>query len=111
NIHRARFNAGDEQWLAGAVRTFATSRPGLVTEPKPGAVALHYRKRPDLEGDCLQYSAGLAREHAGVHLLRGKKVVELKLSARTKGDAIADLMREAPFAGRQPFFAGDDATD
>ena len=38
-------------------------------------------------------------------------VVELKASARTKGDLIDDFMSESPFRGRQPVFVGDDVTD
>lgn len=111
NIHRSQVDNREDRWLAGRVREFAASRAGLVAEHKPGAIALHYRQRPELAAESLLFAAALAHEHAGLHLVRGKKVVELKLSARTKGDAIADFMMEPPFAGRRPFFAGDDVTD
>lgn len=44
-------------------------------------------------------------------LTRGKMVIETRLHTATKGTAIEDFLREAPFRGRLPFFAGDDVTD
>lgn len=97
--------------LTSAVETFARDRPGLLAEPKPGSVALHYRMRPELESDCLAFAEKLAHSDPRIRLVTGKMVVEMKLAARSKGDAIADFMAEPPFRGRLPFFAGDDATD
>jgi len=108
---RTGIDAGAERRLVAAVGTFAGSRPGLLAEVKPGSVALHYRRRPELEAGCLAFATDLALADPRIRLVTGKKVVEMKLSARTKGDAIADFMAEAPFRGRRPFFAGDDTTD
>ena len=44
-------------------------------------------------------------------LLHGKFVFEVKPAGVNKGTAIDAFMREAPFAGRVPVFAGDDTTD
>jgi len=44
-------------------------------------------------------------------MLEGKAVVEIKPPAFTKGFAVCQLMKRAPFAGRQPVFVGDDSTD
>lgn len=57
-----------------------------------------------------------ALEHAlaqapGLEIMQGKCVLEIKPSGPNKGRAIADFMRQAPFAGRIPVFAGDDVTD
>ena len=105
------FDAAAQHRLAATVGAFVGDRPGLLGEVKPGSVALHYRKRPEMEADSLAFAIELARADPRIRIVEGKKVVEMKLSPRTKGHAIADFMTEPPFAGRRPFFAGDDVTD
>jgi trehalose 6-phosphate phosphatase len=110
-LSRATVDARAEQRLTAAVRTFVGARPGLLAELKPGSISLHYRKRPELEPDCLAFAIDRARNDRQIRLIAGKQVVEMTLAGRTKGDAIADFMEEEPFRGRLPFFAGDDTTD
>src|SRR5690606_22247844 len=105
------FDATAQRQLATAVGAFVGGRPGLLAEVKPGSVALHYRKRPEMEAASLAFAIDLARGDGRIRLVEGKKGIEMKLAARTQGDAIADFMAEAPFSGRLPFFAGDDVTD
>jgi len=91
--------------------SFVDENPGLLLEKKRGALALHYRLRPELEPVCLSITEGLACRLSDVVLTRGKMVVEMRLHTATKGTAITDFLQEGPFKGRIPFFAGDDVTD
>lgn len=104
----------DEDFLRHAELLLAPlvlSEPGLLLERKSNAVALHYRARPDLETACGEVMDELAAISRGIQIKRGKMVFEAKPAMADKGTAILDFLKEAPFAGRRPFFAGDDATD
>ncbi|MFZ1498633.1 MAG: trehalose-phosphatase [Giesbergeria sp.] len=94
-----------------AARRLAAEHPALLVEVKRASVALHFRQAQHLESLCretlLQAMAGLR----GLELLSGKCVVEVKPAGIHKGQAIAAFMRESPFSGRIPVFAGDDVTD
>ncbi len=97
--------------VAAALRAFCDSRPGLILEDKGGAVALHYRQRPEI-GDAVRTMAiRLTDANPRLVALEGKAVIEIKPDGRNKGSAIRDFMTEAPFAGRTPVFIGDDVTD
>lgn len=108
---RADFDPDDLARVAAETSAFVAARHGLSMESKPGSVALHYRNRPELEADCLAFATARANALPSVRLLPGKMVIEMTFGRRDKGEAIADFMKEPPFAGRLPFFAGDDATD
>lgn len=110
-LHRADVDGFTIEALAEGLDNFAQGHEGLLVERKRTSVALHYRRRPDLEPICREAALALAAAHDGVSLLEGKMVVELKLGGRTKGDLIADFMGEEPFLGRRPIFFGDDVTD
>ena len=100
--------------LAPIIRSasaLAERHAGLRLEIKTAAVALHYRHAPELEALCLHVMSEAATRTRGVELLHGKFVFEIKPAGVSKGTAIAAFMREAPFAGRVPVFAGDDVTD
>jgi len=92
-------------------RALAARHPNLLVETKRGSVALHYRLAPQLEEACLQVMQAAVATSPGLTLLRGKMVVEAKPGGASKGRAIEDFLREAPFAGRSPVFIGDDVTD
>ena len=110
--HRHRFAANVLRPVAVGIRSFAAQHQGLVFEDKGASVALHYRKAPQLA----RAAQAAVRDAAGplgeaVEVQDGKMVVELKPAGCDKGKAIAQFMQEAPFAGREPVFIGDDATD
>lgn len=94
-----------------AARALAARHPQLLVENKRGSLALHYRQAPELEQLCLDTMQRAVDESPGMTLLRGKMVAEAKPGGASKGRAIEDFLREAPFAGRTPVFIGDDVTD
>ena len=53
----------------------------------------------------------LIYNHKDLELLKGKMVLEIKSKTTNKGTAITQFMKEHPFAGKTPFFFGDDASD
>lgn len=93
------------------LRTFANAHPGLLLETKPGATALHYRQRPELERAVIDSVHEAVTGLKGVQILHGKMVVEVKSGKATKADAVEAFMAEPPFRGKLPLFAGDDVTD
>lgn len=90
----------------------AARHSGLLLEDKGLALAIHYRQTPMLAGYIhRQVRRWLADSGLPLQLQRGKHVLELKSAVHDKGTAIAELMQQAPFRGRQPIFIGDDVTD
>jgi trehalose 6-phosphate phosphatase len=91
---------------------FTKAHPGTLLEDKGLTLALHYR----MAAEHREKAAELVRELVSADpkklvLLEGKMVFELKPPGFDKGRAIADFMKEPPFQGRSPVFAGDDVTD
>jgi trehalose 6-phosphate phosphatase len=91
---------------------FVEENAETLLEHKGVSLALHYRKRPELEEAAIQLvEKTLSEVGANVKVLRGNKVVEIRPDGEDKGSAIVRFMKEAPFSGRTPVFIGDDATD
>jgi trehalose 6-phosphate phosphatase len=108
---RSAFDSGLPEAIERAVRPLLVKHPDLLVERKYGALALHYRGHPELEREsieALEHAVGELRE---TEIKRGKMVVEVKAIGGNKGAAVADFLKEKPFAGRQAVFAGDDMTD
>ena len=101
----------DLEAVLAAASGLADRYPNLLIERKRTSVALHYRQAMHLESLCLAVMNATVARHPGLQMQRGKAVVEVKPETVNKGTAIAAFMAEAPFAGRVPVFAGDDATD
>lgn len=94
-----------------AVEPLLRADARLRLELKPGAMALHYRAAPEREDDCIAAMAEAGRRVAGMTLLCGKKVVELKPRRAGKGPALRSFLDERPFRSRRPWMFGDDVTD
>lgn len=102
SIARARHDLGE----------FVRSHEGLLLEDKHYALAVHFRRAPDMENEVYRVMNDV-QSHLGPNfaLQAGKSVLELRPGAWTKGTSITSFMQEAPFVGRTPVFVGDDVTD
>ncbi|WP_332681683.1 trehalose-phosphatase [Bosea sp. (in: a-proteobacteria)] len=95
-----------------AMVRFANSNIGILVEDKRQSVALHWRLAPALAEEAMALMERLAAEIGpSMRLQRGKSVAELVPATASKGGAIAWLMQQQTYAGRQPVFIGDDITD
>jgi trehalose 6-phosphate phosphatase len=84
----------------------------LLIEDKRFAVALHFRKAPQLESVLVREITDIVtRLGADFELQRGRCVAEIRPARASKAGAIADFMREPPFRGRRALCLGDDLTD
>jgi trehalose 6-phosphate phosphatase len=64
-IHHPEFDSASLAAIETELARLVQQEAGLLLEPKQGAVALHYRLRPELESVCLE-----AMEKAGQHIHR-----------------------------------------
>jgi trehalose 6-phosphate phosphatase len=97
--------------IANDIETTFSVEPGVAIEKKTGAVALHYRLRPDFETRCLALAQEIVRDRPELHLITGKMVCEIRMDGNDKAAVIEAFLAEPPFRGRKPIFAGDDKTD
>lgn len=98
--------------IATALQTRLGPEPGLLIEPKPTGVALHFRAAPEKEPLVRQAIASVLDDGGdGFEAIDGKKVVEIRPAGTDKGAALDALMDLPPFRGRIPVFIGDDVTD
>lgn len=97
--------------IAQAVHALVVAHPELLLEAKEGAVALHYRQAPDLEGAVRIAMQEAVNQSEEFTLVPGKMVLEARPKFASKGHALRAFMQEEPFLGRTPIFIGDDTTD
>lgn len=93
------------------LKIMVEQHPGLLLEFKGQTIALHYRSRPDLGAACYEAVRNAVRDRPGLKMIEGKMVVEITPSGADKGRAVQDFLREQPFKGRRPIYAGDDVSD
>jgi trehalose 6-phosphate phosphatase len=96
--------------IVSSLKDFAAANGGLLVEPKPFSVAVHYRHHPDALEGLLTCAQSLASA-AGLSMKHGKQVIELAMPGSDKGTAAARFMALPEFAGKTPLFLGDDVTD
>lgn len=97
--------------IARTLEGLIADNPGLLLEPKEGAVALHFRQAPEMADECLRAMQEAVSDHPDFALVAGKMVIEARPTAFDKGAALRAFMQEQPFLGRVPIFIGDDRTD
>jgi trehalose 6-phosphate phosphatase len=96
--------------MIAEVRELAVLMPGVMIEPKPFGVALHYREAPSAADAVAALATNIARR-GEFALQRGKMVFELRARGADKGDAVTALLALPAMAGSRPIFVGDDLTD
>ncbi|MCT2398060.1 trehalose-phosphatase [Novosphingobium mangrovi (ex Huang et al. 2023)] len=89
---------------------FADANGGLLVEPKPFSVAVHYRHHPHARDGLLACAQDIAARH-DLGIKHGKQVVELVMPGSDKGSAVSRFMELGDFTGTAPLFVGDDVTD
>ena len=105
--HGGRIPGGLRERLAG----LADTDPRLLLEDKGASLALHYRGAPERESELQALMMNFVADLKGYRVLCGKMVLELLPAKSGKGRAIEAYMKQFPYRGRRPVFAGDDVTD
>lgn len=110
-VVRASLPSAPVEWVLAAAR-IADAHPGVLLEQKQRGFVLHYRAVPD-SGPMLRDAALalIAPRPGEFQLMEALMAWEIRPRGADKGSAVEALMAEAPFAGRQPIFIGDDVTD
>lgn len=94
-----------------AAEVLAQRNPSLLIEPKPGALAVHFRSRPELESHCLLLLRAALLGAEDWEMLRGPCVAEVKPRRVSKGRAVAAFLAEPAFNGHVPVYVGFDGSD
>lgn len=96
--------------VVAGLEKVAAAHPGTHVELKPAGAVLHTR---GAERDAAETATRAALEGPagwdGVHLTRGKEVVELSVLATNKGEAVEHLRRQS--GADAVLYVGDDVTD
>lgn len=95
-----------------ALHAAAERWPGVLIEPKPHGIAVHYRLVPERGNDVWRLVRALVpQDHPSFRLLPAREAVEIGPRSASKGYAVEQFMARQPFQGRRPIFVGDDFTD
>lgn len=99
--------------VKGRFATIADLGPGVLLEDKGYSLAVHFRLAPQQARAVRQRADAILASlpGAGIELLPGKMMLEIKRSGFTKATGVRELICTPPFAGRRPIYLGDDVTD
>src|SRR5260363_91038 len=103
-VFRAAADRAPLGWVHQALEETVRAHPGMLLEHKGAA-----QKAEQASLRAVERLVAQAADQYTVQ--RGKRVFEIKPKQADKGRVIAAFLGEPPFAGRIPFFAGDDLTD
>ncbi len=110
-ILRASLPSPPVEWVMEAAG-IADRHPGVLLEQKQRGFVFHYRQAPEFGPALREAALALIAPDAGrFQVLEALMAWEIRPRGVDKGNAVAALMAEAPFAGRRPVFIGDDVTD
>jgi trehalose 6-phosphate phosphatase len=110
-LHAPVLDYSGVEAVASELEAHFSKEPGVAIERKVGAVAVHFRLRPDYEKRCCDLAERVVRDRPELHVIEGNMVCEIRFDGNDKGAVIEEFLSERPFKGRQPIFAGDDTTD
>jgi len=111
-VMRPEIDAAKISRVRNELGEFVRGHEGLLLEDKHYALAVHFRRAPDLHDDVYRVMNDVLLQLGPTFALQaGKSVLELRPGAWSKGSSITSFMQEAPFIGRTPVFIGDDVTD
>jgi trehalose 6-phosphate phosphatase len=95
-----------------ALKALVDSHPGTLFEEKDRSIAVHFRMAPQAAQLVSESVSDIVKSLGGnYHIQPGKMMFEIKPRGFSKATAIQAFMKESPFNGRRPVFAGDDLTD
>jgi len=111
-IQGASFVDSQLDHARASLKALVEAHPGTLLEDKDRTLAVHYRLAPQFEQIMRQSIIDIAKPlGTNYHIQSGKMLFEIKPRGFSKATAIKAFMKESPFSGRQPVFAGDDLTD
>ncbi|HEY0683684.1 MAG TPA: trehalose-phosphatase [Steroidobacter sp.] len=112
HVLRPEVDAATISRVRNQLAEFVRGHEGLLLEDKHYAVAMHFRRAPEMKDEVYRVMNDVLRQLGPTFALQaGKSVLELRPGAWTKGSSIESFMVEPPFIGRKPVFIGDDVTD
>ena len=111
-IHRANLDASQIDAARHRFEQIAWRYPQVEVEDKGLAVALHFRRAPELGTNLTREVQEIVDALGGNYRVQpGSCVLEITPRGASKADAVEAFLEERPFAGLQPLYAGDDLTD
>jgi trehalose 6-phosphate phosphatase len=111
-VHRFRSYEHELAGVRDELRQLVFRHAGLLLEDKGSALALHFRRAPQLASVAIHTMRAVVEGlGADFELLEGALCCEIKPARADKATAIAAFLGEQPFSGRVPVFIGDDLTD